>query len=185
MDIISIIIIAIALVFLITGLRFHRKSAAHEEEAKAKRKEYKLPQGRITYNDLGGEGKILYSTRHNISGKMDFKVEENGLKVPVETKTTIAAIPYKNHILKLAAYFLLMEENTGTRPPHGYLRYEDETNVVEHKIENTEELRTELLATINEIRSCIRSRSATRNHNSPAKCRGCSAKNICEQRLSV
>ncbi|MEM3512716.1 MAG: CRISPR-associated protein Cas4, partial [Thermoplasmata archaeon] len=69
----------------------------------------------------------------------------------------------------------------GKAPPYGILRYGD-TNV---GIECTSELKNLLEKKIEEIGKALRGEIVVhRNHNRPAKCRNCSRKEICPERLA-
>lgn len=69
-------------------------------------------------------GMTLYSTSLNLLGRPDYLIKEKDIVVPVEVKTgSTPKYPYQNHVAQLMAYCLLVEENFGVKPTHGYLRY--------------------------------------------------------------
>jgi len=72
-----------------------------------------------------------------------------------------------------------MEDEYGNAPPHGILRY----GTVEHEIEYNEELKHLVLEKIEDMRGLEKSGEAHRNHNRPGKCRSCSRRNDCPEKL--
>ncbi len=100
--------------------------------------------------------------------------------VPVEVKSgTAPPQPYLAHVLQLAAYCLLVEEQEGRAPPHGVLKYRDKA----FEIDYTPTLRSELVDVIDDIRYDLQGRDVERSHDEPARCRGCGYRQQCEQRL--
>ena len=55
----------------------------------------------------------------------------------------------EGHRLQLGTYFLLIEEEFGVRPPHGFIVLGDGTR---EKVKNTEALRSEVLVVAEKIR---------------------------------
>ncbi|HDH09491.1 MAG TPA: CRISPR-associated protein Cas4, partial [Chloroflexi bacterium] len=82
--------------------------------ARAGRRRTGLPSGRVIYADTGAWGRCerpLFSRRYLLTGKPDYLVEEKGRLIPVEVKPTVSpSTPYRSHVLQLAAYCLLVEE---------------------------------------------------------------------------
>ena len=62
---------------------------------------------------------------------------------------------------------------------HGLLRYGDE----EHEVEFNEDLRDLAISKLDEMRERKRSGNVHRNHNRPGKCRSCSRREMCPERL--
>jgi CRISPR-associated exonuclease Cas4 len=60
---------------------------------------------------------------------------------------------YESHRAQLATYFILIEEETGIQPPHGFIVLGDGTR---HLLENTEELREWVLNVADQIRATRR-----------------------------
>jgi CRISPR-associated exonuclease Cas4 len=87
--------------------------------------------------------------------------------------------PYEGHILQLAAYCLLVEENEGRRPLHGILKYEDQA----FEIDYTDALRARLLRVLEELRNGLGSTGVSRDHDEPARCRACGFRKRCNQKL--
>jgi CRISPR-associated exonuclease Cas4 len=150
----------------------------------AARRDTGLPLGRVTYVDTGAWDRCerpLFSNRHRLTGRPDYLVRGREGVVPVEVKSgTAPEQPYPAHVLQLAAYCLLVEEQEGQTPPHGILKYGDRAFEVDY----TPALRTELLRTLDGIRRDLGARDVDRDHDDPARCRGCGFRDRCDQRLA-
>ncbi len=143
-----------------------------------------LPLGRIVYDDSGGRKRLverpLFEPTLGITGKPDYLVEQKGLLIPVEVKSSAApAQPYDSHIMQLAAYCYLVEKTLHCRPPHGIIRYRNRSFEVDY----TEDLETQFLDLVMEIRQVEKSGEADRSHDFPARCLGCGYRGACDQRL--
>jgi CRISPR-associated exonuclease Cas4 len=151
--------------------------------ATATRQEAGLPEGRVTYVDTGAWDRCerpLFSRRHRLTGRPDYLVKTGKGVVPVEVKSGAApAQPYPAHILQLAAYCLLVEEQEGRAPAYGILKYGDRAFEVEY----SSSLRAQLLRSIDAIRRDLRARDVARSHDQAARCRGCGYQQQCDQRL--
>jgi len=145
-----------------------------------KKVEHGIKEGNVDYVDEKGKHvEVLMSDMHNISGRPDYILKINNRFIPVEIKTgRVPKGPLFSHIIQLACYLLIIENNFGT-PPYGFLRYGDR----EHKIEYTEELRKTLLEKLNEMRTILRTGEAHRNHRRPGKCRSCSRRDKCPEKI--
>jgi CRISPR-associated exonuclease Cas4 len=153
-------------------------------QANRQRVESGLPMGRIVYDDSGGRKRLierpLFEPTLGITGKPDYLVEQKGLLIPVEVKSSAApAQPYDNHIMQLAAYCYLVEKTLHRRPTHGIIRYRNRSFEVDY----TPELETQFLDLVLEIRQVEKSGEADRSHNFPARCLGCGYRSACDQRL--
>jgi CRISPR-associated exonuclease Cas4 len=176
---IALIFEAMALVWLIGAtvvLYFALKNAGR------KKAKHGIKAGEVNYVDTFKENKrseVLRSDIYNISGRPDYILKINNRSIPVEIKIgRVPKGPLFSHILQLACYLLIIENNYGT-PPYGILRYGDR----EHKIEYTEGLRMTLLEKIAEMRTALKIGEAHRNHRRPGKCRSCSLRSKCPERL--
>ena len=142
-----------------------------------------LPTGRVIYSDTNRWAKVekpLYDPLAGLTGRPDYLVEENGVMIPVEVKSSRApSLPYDSHVFQLAAYCLLVERTYGRRPPYGILRYRDRT----FSIEYTPALQAELEDLLDEMRLQERHGEADRSHNEPARCARCGFRAVCDQRL--
>ena len=151
--------------------------------ATATRRETGLPEGRVTYVDTGAWDRCerpLFSRRHRLTGRPDYLVATGKDLIPVEVKSGAAPPqPYPAHILQLAAYCLLVEEQEGRAPAYGILTYGDRA----FEIDYTSSLRAELLRILDDIRRDLRARDVARSHDQAARCRGCGHREQCDQRL--
>lgn len=124
------------------------------------------------------DDRVLYSERLGLVGRPD-RIERVGeFSIPEEWKPSARRV-YEPHRLQLAAYFLLIEEEFGTRPPHGWVVIRGGVRV---KVQNTERLRAEALAvaeSIREQRRAIREEIPVRQP--AAKCRACGQRGNCGQ----
>ena len=142
-----------------------------------------MPVGRVTYVDTGAWDRCerpLFSSRHRLTGRPDYLVQTVDGLIPVEVKSGAAPEqPYAAHILQLAAYCLLVEEQEGRAPAYGILKYGDRSFEVDY----TPNLRAQLLHSIESIRRDLSSGDVARSHNQSARCRGCGHRHQCDQRL--
>ncbi len=124
------------------------------------------------------DGRTLYSRRIGLAGRPDRIIEENGVPIPEEWKS--ARRVYDSHRAQMAVYFILIEEATGVRPPHGFIVTGDGQR---HRIENTPELRARVIEVADQIRAARRQLAKTIHViQSPAKCRACGMREYCGQR---
>jgi CRISPR-associated exonuclease Cas4 len=143
-----------------------------------------LPTGRVVYADTGDwrpPEQPLFSRQHRLTGRPDYLVETAGEAIPVEVKSgTAPAQPYPAHVLQLAAYCLLAEDQLGHTPSHGLIKYADRVFAVDY----TPALRAALLATIEAMRRDLHSDNVHRSHDEAARCRGCGYRDECDERLA-
>lgn len=170
-------LLLVALVFGGLGLwLWIRSRVVHSETG--------LPAGRVTYVDTGAWDRCerpLFSSQYRLTGRPDYLVQSQDGVVPVEVKSgTAPEQPYAAHVLQLAGYCLLVEEQEGRTPPHGILKYGDRA----FEIDYTPALRAELLRSLDAIRRDQHAREVDRSHDEPARCRGCGYRNRCDQRLA-
>ncbi|MDY7040046.1 MAG: CRISPR-associated protein Cas4 [Chloroflexota bacterium] len=151
--------------------------------ASAQRRRVGLPAGRVVYSDTGAWDRCerpLFSRRYLLTGRPDYLVEEWGQIIPVEVKSTAPPPqPYRSHVLQLAAYCLLVEENFGQRPDHGLIHYRGRTFAVDY----TPQLRAELIEVLEEMRDDLSAAGVPRDHESASRCRACGYWQDCDQRL--
>ncbi|MCI0399333.1 MAG: CRISPR-associated protein Cas4 [Chloroflexi bacterium] len=153
--------------------------------ARGQRAKSGLPAGEIIYSDTGTwfqQKEPLFSAELRLVGRPDYLVREpDGEIVPVEIKSGRApAEPHEGHILQLAAYCLLVEENFGARPAYGILQYRDRAFAVEYTVELEEDL-LDLLA---DMREDMFEEELDRDHNDWRRCAHCSLRDYCYQRLA-
>ena len=142
-----------------------------------------LPAGTVVYQDteeMEAPERPLRSRRYGLVGRPDYLVQtrERGKSfvVPVEVKSRRRpAQPYASHILQLAAYCLLVEDNFDAAPPYGLLRYADTTLQIPY----TDELRRRVLEAADEIRQARRAPDVRRSHDEPRRCAACGYRSAC------
>ena len=101
-------------------------------------------------------GKLLYSAKYELQGKPDYVFQNPITKkiVPVELKSGAideADFPHHGDLLQLGAYFLILEDVYGQRPPFGRIVYQDYM----FEIKNTAKIRNEVLGTMKEMRDIL------------------------------
>jgi len=153
-------------------------------QAARKKKEAGLPGGRVIYADTSNwipPQDSLYDPVLGLTGKPDYLVEAGNQIVPVEVKSTYAPQgPYDGHIFQLAAYCLLVQRIYGKRPDYGILHYRNRT----YRVDFTPEMETDALDLLVEMRSNDRRKQVNRSHDSPARCRACGYRSVCDQSLA-
>ena len=142
-----------------------------------------LPAGTVIYQDTGNwqeTERPLRSRRYGLVGRPDYLVQTRdggrSFVVPVEVKSRARpARPYESHILQLAAYCLLVEDNFDAAPPYGLLRYADATLQIPY----TDELRGRVLEAAAAIRQARRAAEVRRSHGEPRRCAACGYRSAC------
>jgi len=141
-----------------------------------------IPRGRVLYCDTGGRvTKALVSRTHRLKGKPDYVLGVAAGVVPVEIKSgrrPASGVPHRGHVMQLAAYCVLSEEQFGRSVPYGVLRYSGG----DVRVPFTPELRRDLLDLLGEMRAAG-SAAAHRNHAQAARCAGCSFLGVCDEAL--
>lgn len=172
-----VILLACALILLAGGLLLLRR-------ARRLRAQTGLPQGQVIYADTGAWNrceKPLFSRRYLLTGKPDYLVDDGRTKIPVEVKSTVCPpSPYRSHVLQLAAYCLLVEEEFEQPPPYGIIKYRDQTYAVEY----TAQLRAELLGVLDEMRQYLAADDVAPSHANPNRCQSCGYRDECGERLA-
>ncbi len=141
-----------------------------------------LPDGRVSYADTAPDHheRPLFSRRYLLSGKPDYLVERKGQKIPVEVKSTACPpTPYLSHVLQLAAYCLLVEEEYHQAPAYGIIKYRDKALSVDY----TPERRAQVLATLAAMREDLVAAEVAPNHANPNRCRRCGYRQDCSLSL--
>jgi CRISPR-associated exonuclease Cas4 len=142
-----------------------------------------LPSGRVVYSDTSLWQRVetpLFDPHTGLAGRPDYLVQQQGELIPVEVKSTATPErPYDSHIYQLAAYCRLVEATYGTRPSQGLLHYPGRTFALDY----TAGLEASLLELLEEMRRCDSDKSASRSHDTPARCASCGYRSICDQKL--
>jgi CRISPR-associated exonuclease Cas4 len=119
----------------------------------------------------------LFSERLKLVGRPDRIARDGGRLIPEEWKSSRKVS--HGHRLQLGAYFLLIEEEYGERPPFGVVVLGDGSRV---QVENTEALRFEVLAIAERIRERRRAIGEEIPVRQPEwKCRMCGQRGNCGQ----
>ena len=129
---------------------------------------------------MNAPAKPFFSTRYQISGKPDYIVVENDKFIPIELKSGSYNVPKENHIFQLAAYCQLLEDSYKTFIPYGRLVYSDSDFLIPFD----PKLRFELQSTISKMKKIIHYGNVELNHSDVGKCRNCSMRSYCSEKLS-
>ena len=175
--------VAASIAWLVGASWFLVRSMKSLEIARAAREKHGIGTAEIPYVDSEAEKpKLFVSKRHGLTGRPDAVLLAGDTHIPVEVKTgRTPRGPLFSHILQLAAYCLLVEEEYGKPPPYGVIRYEHAS----HEIEYNDDLRKMVLGKMVEMRGALaRGDGVHRNHNRPGKCIGCSRREGCPERLA-
>jgi CRISPR-associated exonuclease Cas4 len=157
--------------------------------AKRSRAETGLPTGRLVYSDTTRWQPVerpLFSRSYRLTGRPDYLVQhKRDVLIPVEVKSGRAPSngPYRSHILQLASYCLLAEEEYGGRPPYGIIVYAAEEDQA-YEIDYGSDLRDELLAILDEMDCTFDEGDASRDHDEASRCHACSYRASCDQSLA-
>lgn len=174
----EILLALIFLLALVAAFYLRRTSRAAQVEAG-------LPvNARVVYSDTGAWERVekpLFSRQYRLTGKPDYIVQaEDGAMIPIEVKPTrTASEPRASDTMQLMAYGILVEQEFGTRPTYGLLKYRDRV----FQIDFTEDLRAEFFDTLHAMRADRRARAVPRNHTDPARCRYCGYREDCDEKL--
>ncbi len=169
----------ISLTWLIAASFFMYRSLKSTSIADHLRKEFRL-KGKIEYIDMD-DSKVFKSERYGISGRPDYVVKLEDRVIPVEAKRgRTPQGPLFSHIVQVASYCLLLEDSTGNPPPYGLIRYPNH----EFQIDYNEDMKNLVLRKAGEIKEALESHDVHRNHNRPGKCRSCSRRGVCPEKLS-
>jgi CRISPR-associated exonuclease Cas4 len=143
-----------------------------------------LPGGRVVYTDTRTWGvveKPFFDPELGLTGKPDYLVEQDGRFIPVEVKTgRTPAAPYDAHIFQVAVYCLLVQKESGTRPPYGLIHYPNRDFAVDY----TPALETALLTLLAGIRRDEGRSNVQRSHDDVQRCHRCGFRHACDQKLA-
>jgi len=178
----------VALFWLIGASFFLYRALYQVHIAKLSRTALDIGPGDIEYVDTDKHRpEVLVSEKFKLRGRPDYilskkKEDSDELEhIPVEVKTgRTPQGPLFSHILQIATYCMLLEDTYKKTPSHGILKY----GKIEHEIEFNDELKGLVLSKIKEMRGALVSGDVHRNHNRPGKCRSCSRRGVCSERLT-
>jgi CRISPR-associated exonuclease Cas4 len=175
------ILLAMSLLWLLVSLGFLLRAIWKEDEAKHVAIESGLVEGELAYSDLDRPAETLRSTKYDVTGRPDYIVRRHDQYIPVEVKTgRTPDKPHESHLMQLGVYCLLVEEKYGKAPPFGVLQYPERR----FEVSWNREFRDRVLETTLRMRLAEMTGSVHRIHNSPGKCRGCSRREACAERLA-
>lgn len=174
------ILLGMSLTWLLVALVFLLRAIWKEDEAKQVAEAHGFEPGELAYSDLDKPAETLRSARYELSGRPDYIVRRQGAYIPVEVKTgRTPAQPHDSHLMQLGVYCLLVEEKYGKRPPSGVLQYPERS----FDVPFTDDYRDKVLETTLRMRLAEMTGTVHRTHDQPGKCRGCSRKDACPERI--
>jgi CRISPR-associated exonuclease Cas4 len=169
----------VSVIWLIGASYFLYRSLKTTEIVESLREEFRV-KGKIEYIDVD-DSKMFRSEKYKLTGRPDYVIKLGDKIIPVEEKKgRTPQGPLFSHILQVATYCLLIEDSSGNAPPYGLLKYPEH----EHEIEYNEDLKKILLEKTNEMRKILGTGEAHRNHNRPGKCKYCSRRDVCPEKLT-
>lgn len=144
------------------------------------KKELGVSRASMIYSDEKGT-KMLYAENILLQGKPDMIFETWLLKqlIPLEIKSgkLKEEMPHLGDIYQLGAYFLIIEETYGKRPPYGKLVYANKT----FQIRNTKKLRKSVLKAMEEMREMLEDKYEPKPSPDFMKCKHCVCREtVCE-----
>lgn len=167
--------------WLMLALGFLLRAMFKEKEAKEFVAKSGLVEGELAYSDLDRPAETLRAEKYELSGRPDYIVRRHGRYIPVELKTgRTPDAPHDSHLMQLGVYCLLVEENYGVRPTHGVLQYPEKT----FEVPFDDGFRDKVLETTLRMRLADMTGQVHRNHERPGKCRGCSRRAECPEKLA-
>ncbi len=119
----------------------------------------------------------LRSHRLGLTGRPDRLIKAGGTIIPEEWKSSRMLRPWQR--AQMGVYFVLIEEELKTRPPHGFVICGDGTR---HRIDNDDRLRVWVLDLAGQIRAARSKVSMPIPVDSkPGRCRPCGMRAHCGQ----
>ena len=169
-------VIAVALLVLLFN-EYRARQRTPRPARRAKQPPRRLPEGKIVYQDADGSGAPLFATRYPLSGKPDYVIlAPDGAPVPVELKLSMQASEAQpNHVMQLAAYFVILEDLYDQPPTYGVLRYANQ----DFSIQYTDALKRKVLRRLQEMEDCDDQHPPALARQLPSKCHVCPFQPIC------
>lgn len=136
----------------------------------------------VSYSDDDENAQLLVDETTGLRGRPDQIVIIDSEFIPVEQKTgKVPKKPHDSHRLQALAYARLVEVTTGRTPPYALLRYGNENL---HQLPWDDAAKEELNDQIATIQHAMAAGGAARNHDRPGKCKHCSRRHACDDRLA-
>ena len=159
-----------------------RKALKNNEEARRLALENDLDMdAEVSYSDDDATTALLIDKETGLRGRPDQIVIIDSEFIPVEQKTgKVPKRPHASHRFQALAYARLVEMTTGRAPPYALLRY-GQNNL--HQLPWDQSAKDELQEQIQAIQHIMAKGGATRNHNRPGKCKNCSRRHACTERI--
>ncbi|MHB8634719.1 MAG: CRISPR-associated protein Cas4 [Thermoplasmatota archaeon] len=140
----------------------------------------RLAPGRLLSSDLAGQAPLFSDPVSGLTGRPDYILATQQGTVPVEVKTGhTPERPHRSHVLQLASYLHLVEVREGKPPPYGLIQYPEGFFRVDWDLP----LRQDLASTLDRMGAAEAAGRADRDHEQPGRCRGCSRRLACDQKL--
>ena len=160
-----------------------RRALKSNEEAKRIAIENDFdPSDEVTYSDDEETAQLLIDEESGLRGRPDQIVIIDSQFIPVEQKTgKVPKRPHDSHRLQALAYARLVETTTGRSPPYALLRYGPDNL---HQLMWDEVAKKELDERIHQVQSAMAIGGAKRNHKRAGKCKNCSRRHACSERLA-
>jgi len=175
----ALVMESLAVLWLVGASFFLYRSLMSTNISNSLREEFRI-KGEIEYIDMD-HAEVFRSQKYGLSGRPDYIMKLGDSLVPVEEKKgRTPQGPLFSHILQVAAYCLLIEDTKGTTPPYGLLKYPGR----EDQIEYNEDLKNLLVDKLEEMRQIMKTGEVHRNHKRPGKCRYCSKKSVCPEKIA-
>ena len=159
-----------------------RKALKNNEQARRLAAENDLDMdAEVSYSDDDATTALLIDKETGLRGRPDQIVIIDSEFIPVEQKTgKVPKRPHASHRFQALAYARLVEMTTGRAPPYALLRY-GQNNL--HQLPWDQSAKNELQEQIQAIQHIMAKGGATRNHNRPGKCKNCSRRHACADRI--
>lgn len=144
------------------------------------KKELGVSRATMIYSDQKGT-KMLHAESLLLQGKPDMIFETWILKryIPLEIKSgkLKEEMPHLGDLYQLVAYFLIIEEAFGKRPPYGKLVYANKT----FRVRNTRKLRKTVIGVMEEMRDMLEEEYEPVASPDFMKCKNCICRDtVCE-----
>jgi CRISPR-associated exonuclease Cas4 len=170
----GLVMVSASAAIFIFGLLAHKRHLARQAETK-------LVPGNLISSDLAGQAPIMVDPAWDLTGRPDYLLSTRDGPVPVEVKTgRTPARPFESHVLQLACYLRLVEAQNAKAPAYGVVQYPDGV----FRVEWDAALAGRLRAILDRMAAAQVAGRADRDHEEPGRCRGCSRRGACEQRLA-